>query len=132
MARNGEMKRALAAVETRRQVPARAELAVAGVVGLLVVTVDLRGAIGFSSFGVLLYYAVANASAFTQDAAHRRWPRLLNAAGLIGCVTLVATLPVASVAAGIAVLAIGGAGRVAARPTRRVTALRRRRTSPSR
>ena len=66
-----------------------------------------------------MYYAIANASAFTQDAAHRRWPRALNAVGLLGCLTLVATLPVASIAAGTAVLAIGGAGRAAARPTTR-------------
>ena len=132
MARNGDLPRRLAVVEERRQVPARAELAVAAVVALLVVSTDLRGAIGFSSFGVLLYYAVANASAFTQDAAHRRWPRALNVAGLLGCMTLVATLPVASIAAGTAVLAIGGVGRIAAHPTSRVTALRRRRTFPSR
>ncbi|HWJ33519.1 MAG TPA: APC family permease [Gaiellaceae bacterium] len=107
MARNGDLPRALSAVEERRQVPARAELAVAGVVALLVVSTDLRGAIGFSSFCVLLYYAVANASAFTQDDAHRRWPRAFNVVGLVGCVTLVATLPVASVAVGVAVL-LGG------------------------
>ena len=107
MARNGDLPRGLAAVEARHQVPARAELAVAAVVALLVVTTDLRGAIGFSSFGVLVYYAVANASAFTQDAAHRRWPRALNVVGFVGCVTLVATLPVASVGAGVAVLFVG-------------------------
>jgi APA family basic amino acid/polyamine antiporter len=111
MARNSDLPRALAAVDERRQVPARAELAVAGVVALLVVSTDLRGAIGFSSFGVLLYYAVANASAYTQDARHRRWPRVFNVVGLAGCVTLVVTLPVASVAAGVAVLAVGVGGR---------------------
>ena len=47
------------------RVPHRAELAIALVVSVLVLTTDLRGAIGFSSFGVLLYYAIANASAFT-------------------------------------------------------------------
>ena len=35
---------------------------------------DVRGAIGFSSFAVLFYYAVANASAFTLPADERRWP----------------------------------------------------------
>jgi APA family basic amino acid/polyamine antiporter len=107
MARNDDLPRGLAVIEETRQVPVRAELAVAAVVALLVVTTDLRGAIGFSSFGVLLYYAVANASAFTQDAAHRRWPRALNVVGLVGCVTLVATLPAASVAVGVAVLLAG-------------------------
>ena len=78
---------------------------------LLVLTTDLRGAIGFSSFGVLVYYAVANASAYTQSADHRRWPRVLNVVGLVACVALVVALPWRSVAAGAAVLAIGLAGR---------------------
>ncbi|CAI7978090.1 membrane hypothetical protein [Frankia sp. Hr75.2] len=38
---------------------------VGAAVTALVLTTDLRGAIGFSSFGVLLYYAVANAAAWT-------------------------------------------------------------------
>ncbi len=111
MARSGDLPRPLADVDSRHQVPARAELAVAAVVALLVATTDLRGAIGFSSFGVLVYYAVANASAYTQASEHRRWPRALNVAGLVGCVVLVATLPWSSVAAGVAVLAVGIVGR---------------------
>jgi APA family basic amino acid/polyamine antiporter len=111
MARNGDLPRWLASVHPRYEVPDHAELAVAAVVGVLVLTTDLRGAIGFSSFGVLVYYAVANASAFTQDRAHRRWPRALNAAGLIACLVLVASLPLAAVVAGLAVLGVGLAGR---------------------
>ena len=73
MAREGDLPRWLAAVHPRFQVPHRAELAVARRGRrVLVLTVDLRGAIGFSSFGVLLYYVVANASAFTQPREHRR------------------------------------------------------------
>ncbi len=117
MARNGDLPRALAAVDERHSVPARAELAIAVVVGVLVTTTDLRGAIGFSSFGVLVYYAVANASAFTQAPGRRRWPRALNVAGFVGCLVLVATLPLSSVAAGAAVLLVGVAGRAAARRT---------------
>ena len=49
----------------RFKVPHRAELAVAAVVVVLAATVDLREAIGFSSFGVLFYYAIANAAAWT-------------------------------------------------------------------
>ena len=58
--------------------------------------------IGFSSFGVLVYYAVANASAVTQDATHRRWPRALHLFGIVGCLVLVVTLPWAAVAVGYA------------------------------
>ena len=111
MARSGDLPRWLGSVHPRRRVPDHAELAVAAVVAVLVLTTDLRGAIGFSSFGVLTYYAIANASAWTQDAAHRRWPRALNAAGLVGCVVLVATLPIQAVVAGVVVFAVGVAGR---------------------
>jgi basic amino acid/polyamine antiporter, APA family len=111
MARNGDLPRRLAAVDPVHRVPARAELAVGAVVCLLVLTTDLRGAIGFSSFGVLTYYAIANASAYTQPPERRRWPRALNVVGVLGCATLVVTLPVSSVIAGAAVLALGVAGR---------------------
>jgi len=111
MARNGDLPRWLASVHPRHRVPDHAELAVAVVVAALVVTTDLRGAIGFSSFGVLAYYAVANAAAYTQTPEFRRWPRWLNVAGLLGCVVLVVSLPLSSVLAGIVVFAIGLAGR---------------------
>jgi APA family basic amino acid/polyamine antiporter len=111
MARNGDLPRALAAVHSRHRVPGRAEIALGAVVCVLVLTTDLRGAIGFSSFGVLVYYAVANASAFTQDDEHRRWPRALNEVGLAGCAGLIVALPWRAVAVGVLVLALGLAGR---------------------
>lgn len=120
MASNGEMPRALAAVHPRHQVPHRAELLVGGVVAALVLLVDLRGAIGFSSFAVLTYYAVANASAWTLAPHERRWPRPIAAVGLLGCVVLALTLPVASVAWGAAVLLAGVAVRMWLRATGRV------------
>lgn len=107
MGREGDLPRYLAAVHPRFAVPHRAEVTVGLVVSLLVLTVDLRGAIGFSSFGVLLYYAVANAAAFTQDGAHRRFPRALQVLGLVGCLVLVATLPWQAVVGGTAVLTVG-------------------------
>ena len=45
--------------------PHRAEVVVGVVVAAVAAVVDVRGAIGFSSFAVLLYYAIANASAWT-------------------------------------------------------------------
>ncbi len=107
MARNGDLPSWLAAVHPTYRVPHHAEIAVAAVVSVVVLLVDLRGAIGFSSFGVLTYYAIANASAYTQTGAHRRWPRALNILGLAGCVVLAATLPWQSVVTGLAVFAIG-------------------------
>lgn len=112
MARKGDLPRWLSSVHPRHRVPDHAELAVATAVTILVLTTDLRGAIAFSSFGVLTYYAIANASAWTQRGEWRRWPRALNAIGLAGCVTLVATLPVSAVIAGLSIFAAGLAGRV--------------------
>ncbi|GAA0969260.1 APC family permease [Actinocorallia libanotica] len=63
MARDRHLPHALAAVHPKSQVPRHAELAVGSVVAVLAATADLRGAIGFSSFGVLLYYAVRRATA---------------------------------------------------------------------
>lgn len=107
MARNHDLPSWFAAVHPRFHVPYRAELALGLIVCVLVAVTDLRGAIGFSSFGVLLYYVVANLSAWTQDKANRRYPRALAVAGAIGCLVLVVTLPVGAIVAGIIVLAIG-------------------------
>lgn len=105
MARDGHLPPALASVDNRG-VPRNAELTVALVVIVLVLLVDLRGAIGFSSFGVLTYYAVANASAWTLRGDWRAAP-VIPAIGLVGCVVLALTLPWASVLGGLLVLALG-------------------------
>jgi APA family basic amino acid/polyamine antiporter len=125
MAREGDLPRWLASVHPRYRVPDHAEVAVAAAVTLLVLTTDLRGAIAFSSFGVLTYYAIANASAWTQRGEWRRWPRALNAVGLVGCVTLVATLPVRAVGVGLAMFAAGLAWRMIIRRRGGVTRLPR-------
>ncbi|MDY0913579.1 APC family permease [Rathayibacter festucae] len=114
MARNGDLPRALAVIDPVRSVPRRAEIAVGLIVVVLVLVADLRSAIGFSSFGVLLYYLVANVAALTQEAPHRRSPRPLAVVGVAGCLLLVATLPPASIAGGVTVLAVGAAYRVIA------------------
>ncbi|MCH6171202.1 APC family permease [Pseudonocardia alaniniphila] len=121
MAREGDLPRWLAAVHPKFRVPHRAEVVVAVVVSVLVLTIDLRGAIGFSSFGVLLYYLVANIAAFTQAPSHRRFPRWLQVLGALGCLLLVATLPWQAVAVGTGVFVLG----VAYRGLRLITARRR-------
>ena len=107
MAGGRHLPAALDVVHARTRVPRRAEVAVGVAVVALVLAVDLRGAIGFSSFGVLVYYAVANASAFTLRPGEGPPPRALPVVGLLGCVVLAATLPGVSVLAGLAVFAVG-------------------------
>jgi amino acid transporter len=89
MARDRHLPGVLAAVHPR--VPHRAGLTVGAVVAALAATVDVRGAIGFSSFGVLAYYAIANASAWTLRSAPAS--RVVPALGLLGCMTLAFALP---------------------------------------
>ncbi|GAA1877406.1 APC family permease [Williamsia serinedens] len=115
MARTGDLPRPLAAVHPRFSVPHRMEITVGVIVAVAVLTVDLRGAIGFSSFGVLLYYLVANLAAATQTGSHRRYPMAVHVVGAIGCVALAVSLPVASVVAGIVVAAVGGLYRLVVR-----------------
>lgn len=113
MARRRELPHWFAHVDERRSLPVRAELAVAVTVTVLVLTIDLRGAIGFSSVTVLTYYAITNVSALTLRLDQRRAPRLIGVVGLVGCLALALALPAATVAAGIAVLALGVAVRLA-------------------
>ncbi|MEV0360799.1 APC family permease [Nocardia sp. NPDC050697] len=101
MAGDRHLPPALAAIHPRHRVPHRAELAVAAVVAVLAACTDLRGAIGFSSFAVLAYYAIANAAAWTLR------PGLVPALGLAGCAVLAVALPPAAIAAGAGVLALG-------------------------
>jgi APA family basic amino acid/polyamine antiporter len=111
MARQGDFPARLAQVDPAHQVPVTAQVAIGCIVGVLLLVADLRNAIGFSSFGVLLYYAIANAAAWTQPAEDRRYPKWLQVLGLAGCLVLALTLPVAAVVGGVLVLAVGLGGR---------------------
>ena len=107
MAADGNLPRGLDAVHPTHRVPHRAENTVGAVVIVVVLIADVRDAIGFSSFAVLIYYGIANASAFTLRRDQRRWPRPVAALGVIGCAVLAATLPGRTVLIGGLVLAIG-------------------------
>jgi basic amino acid/polyamine antiporter, APA family len=101
MARDRHLPHMLSAVHPRFGGPHRAELAVGVVVAALAALVDVRGAIGFSSFAVLVYYAIANASAWTLG------KRAIPAAGLVGCLLLAVLLPPFSVVVGVCVVLAG-------------------------
>jgi basic amino acid/polyamine antiporter, APA family len=103
MARDRHLPHALAAVHPRFKSPHRAEVAVGVVVAAVAAVVDVRSAIGFSSFAVLLYYAIANASAFTLGR------KVIPIVGFAGCLLLAFLLPLSSVLLGAAVVTIGAA-----------------------
>ena len=101
MARDRHLPHALAAVHPRFASPHRAELVVGAVVAVIAAVADIRGAIGFSSFAVLVYYAIANASAVTLGR------KVIPAVGLTGCMLLALLLPISSVLVGAGVVLIG-------------------------
>lgn len=109
MAANRELPAYLDAVHPRYRVPHRAEVAAAVLAGVVVLAGDLRSAIGFSAFTVLVYYAIANVAAWTLPPEARRWPRFVPVVGVAGCAALAFALPLSSVLAGAAVLAAGAA-----------------------
>ena len=101
MARDHHLPHTLAAVHPRFGSPYRAEITVGIVVAVAAAVVDVRDAIGFSSFAVLLYYAIANASAWTLGG------RIIPGVGLAGCLLLAFTLPLPSVIVGSGVVVVG-------------------------
>ena len=106
-------------VDDRRSLPLRAEAVVTAVVIALTATLDLRGAIGFSSVTILTYYAITNAAGLTLRQDQRRWPRAIGVVGLAGCAALAVMLPVAAILTGTCVLVAGIAIRGLAPAARR-------------
>lgn len=111
MSRVGDLPRFFDLTHPRTQVPHRIELTLGAVLTLVLLVTDLRAAIGFSSFGVLLYYFVANVAAFTQGPAERRYARAWQVLGAGLCLILVVTLPWQSILGGLVVLIVGIAWR---------------------
>ena len=107
MAADRELPAGLAAVHPRTAVPGRAQVVVGVAVVAVVSVADVRGAIGFSSFLVLVYYGIANLAALRLRPEDRRWPRGLAVIGVACCAVVAASLPWRSVAGGLAVLAAG-------------------------
>ncbi len=107
MARDGHLPVQLASVSTRTRVPHLAELTVGAVVAALVCLGDLVTSVAFSSFCVLVYYAIANASAWTLSGA--LVSRVISGLGLAGCTVLALSLPPSTILVGMIVVAVGAA-----------------------
>ena len=107
MAREADLPTWLSGVHPRWRVPPRAEILVGVIVVTIVSLVDLRSSIGFSSFGVLTYYFIANLSALQQKGNARLYPKALQWLGMALCAVLAVNLPIKSVIVGAIVIVIG-------------------------
>lgn len=103
MARDRHLPRGLAS-ESHRGVPWAAQVAVGCVVALALPFVDAVQAVAASSGCVLVYYALTNAAAYSLGG---RLLRPLTIIGFLGCLALVASLPLAGTLWTAAVVAVG-------------------------
>lgn len=108
MARDRHLPAPLAAVHPTTRTPYVAEICVGVVVAVIVLVADVRQAIGFSSFAVLVYYLVANTAALRLDRRRRGLPAWVPVLGAVGCVIVAGSLPWQSVVGGVVVFVVGG------------------------
>ena len=106
MARKKDLPPAVAHLGSDQN-PYRSVLLVGAVAILVAAFAPFGAAVGISSFGTLLYYAVANTSALRLGKEQRRFPRLLSLAGLVGCLGLAFSLAAPEIAVGLGILAVG-------------------------
>lgn len=107
MASNRELPAPLASVHPLHRNPWKAELAVGSVVALITLAADTRLAIGFSSFAVLTYYALANLCAWRLTGPARLWPKWMAGLGFLSCLVVAFSVPRASVLGGLALFFAG-------------------------
>lgn len=107
MAANSDLPRFFSVVHPQYKVPHRAELAVGLIIASIVGFADLRGAIGFSSFAILMYYSIANVASLKLSINERLWPKFMAALGLLGCVVVAFSLPMTALIGGFILFGIG-------------------------
>jgi len=107
MARRREMPAALSYVDPTARSPRRAVLAVAVLIGALVLLGDVRTTWSFSAFTVLIYYGITNVAALRLPPEARRFPRWVASAGLVACFALAFFVEPPIWLAGLGLLGIG-------------------------
>ena len=95
--------------------PWLAEIAIALGAIILVQLGALAWVIGFSSFSVLLYYAIGHLSSMRQPSAERVMPRWLNVLAAMLCLVLIAAVPGPAIPVSLVLIAIALAARQLAR-----------------
>ena len=87
--------------------PLAATWGVGGLIAGLTLLGDVRTTWSFSALTVLVYYSITNLSALRLTGEQRLYPRFVSAAGLMGCLSLAAFVPLQTIGVGAAFLAAG-------------------------
>lgn len=93
MARRQDMPGWLGKISTRRGVPVPATIAVASIVGVLIIVGDIKSTWSLSAFAVLIYYSITNVCALRLRVDQRIFPIWTAWVGLIACLTLAFWVP---------------------------------------
>ena len=105
MAIDGELPKRLAD-KLRNGTPIVAELAISGLVILLILSGSIVFTIGLSSFAILVYYAIANLAAFRQPKSESSRAKFWSLAGLALCLLLALSVPFSSLLLGLTLLTL--------------------------
>jgi APA family basic amino acid/polyamine antiporter len=107
MARQGDLPVALGAVHSRHATPHRAVLVVGAVAAVVAATAQLGAVAASASFTILIYYLITNFAALRLRREARLYPDAIPVIGLISCALLALSLSMTTMAAGMAILAVG-------------------------
>lgn len=107
MGRRGDMPAAVARIDRSGTTPYVSVVVVGGIIGLLVLTGDVRTTWSFSAFTVLIYYAITNVAALRLPREARLYPRWVSAAGLVACLGLAFWVDRYILAVGLSLIAAG-------------------------
>ncbi|HVS72907.1 MAG TPA: APC family permease [Phycisphaerae bacterium] len=107
MARRGDMPHGAARLNEARTTPYVAVIAMGAVVAGLTLLGDVKTAWSFSAFMVLIYYALTNLAALRLPRGERFYPRVVPAAGLVGCLGLAFWVDAWVWMTGVALIAVG-------------------------
>jgi APA family basic amino acid/polyamine antiporter len=107
MARRRDVPGFLSQLNAKQTTPTAAVIAVAVLVGGLVLIGDVKTTWSFSAFTVLVYYALTNLAAIRMPREERRFPLWISWLGFGACLTLAFAIDPRVWATGLCVLLVG-------------------------
>jgi APA family basic amino acid/polyamine antiporter len=88
MARRKDLPQALSALHRKFETPYYSIWIIGVLMALLVLFIDLTRVVAISTFAMLFYYALANASALRLKTENRAYPRIVPTIGVATCLAL--------------------------------------------
>lgn len=107
MGRRGDMPPVVATLNQNGTTPTVAVIVMGVVIGLLVLTGDVRTTWSFSAFTVLIYYSLTNLAALKIPAANRLFPPIIAVIGLVACLFLAFWVEVQVWVLGLILIVVG-------------------------